>query len=129
MLKEEVEEMKATLNCTEEGRARASAHSKHVVSKTEAAVMCCTVSCSMKASTVVNLIWIQSEIPFFFLLRRGKIRVSSPRLLLFRKRYVTVQRLDCKVEHQSSQRISSAHSLRDGLTCVHDCKVLFHERM
>ncbi|XP_070784987.1 inositol 1,4,5-triphosphate receptor associated 2 [Enoplosus armatus] len=30
MLKEEVEEMKATLNCTEEGRARASAHSKHV---------------------------------------------------------------------------------------------------
>lgn len=32
MLKEEVEEMKATLSCTEEGRARASAHSKHVVS-------------------------------------------------------------------------------------------------
>ncbi|KAM7378037.1 hypothetical protein PAMA_013098 [Pampus argenteus] len=30
MLKEEVEEMKATLSCTEEGRARASAHSKHV---------------------------------------------------------------------------------------------------
>ncbi|TNN49729.1 Lymphoid-restricted membrane protein [Liparis tanakae] len=30
MLKEEVEEMKATLNCTEEGRARASAHCKHV---------------------------------------------------------------------------------------------------
>ncbi|KAM9705332.1 LOW QUALITY PROTEIN: inositol 1,4,5-triphosphate receptor associated 2 [Menidia menidia] len=28
MLKEEVEEMKATLSCTEEGRARASAHSK-----------------------------------------------------------------------------------------------------
>lgn len=34
MLKEEVEEMKATLSCTEEGRARASAHSKHVVSQT-----------------------------------------------------------------------------------------------
>lgn len=33
MLKEEVEEMKATLSCTEEGRARASAHSKHVVSQ------------------------------------------------------------------------------------------------
>lgn len=32
MLKDEVEEMKATLSCTEEGRARASAHSKHVVS-------------------------------------------------------------------------------------------------
>lgn len=32
MLKEEVEEMKATLSFTEEGRARASAHSKHVVS-------------------------------------------------------------------------------------------------
>uniref|UniRef100_M3ZWE9 Lymphoid-restricted membrane protein n=1 Tax=Xiphophorus maculatus TaxID=8083 RepID=M3ZWE9_XIPMA len=31
MLKEEVEEMKATLSCTEEGRARASAHSKHMV--------------------------------------------------------------------------------------------------
>ncbi|XP_063761368.1 inositol 1,4,5-triphosphate receptor associated 2 isoform X2 [Eleginops maclovinus] len=30
MLKDEVEEMKATLNYTEEGRARASAHSKHV---------------------------------------------------------------------------------------------------
>ncbi|XP_061770050.1 inositol 1,4,5-triphosphate receptor associated 2 isoform X4 [Nerophis ophidion] len=30
MLKEEVEEMKATLSCTEEGRARASAHCKHV---------------------------------------------------------------------------------------------------
>uniref|UniRef100_A0A3Q2ZYU0 Lymphoid-restricted membrane protein n=1 Tax=Kryptolebias marmoratus TaxID=37003 RepID=A0A3Q2ZYU0_KRYMA len=30
MLKEEVEEMKATLTCTEEGRARASAHSKHM---------------------------------------------------------------------------------------------------
>ncbi|XP_035851762.1 inositol 1,4,5-triphosphate receptor associated 2 isoform X2 [Sander lucioperca] len=30
MLNEEVEEMKATLSCTEEGRARASAHSKHV---------------------------------------------------------------------------------------------------
>uniref|UniRef100_A0A665TMG6 Lymphoid-restricted membrane protein n=1 Tax=Echeneis naucrates TaxID=173247 RepID=A0A665TMG6_ECHNA len=30
MLKEEVEEMKATLSFTEEGRARASAHSKHV---------------------------------------------------------------------------------------------------
>uniref|UniRef100_A0A3B5MGG9 Lymphoid-restricted membrane protein n=1 Tax=Xiphophorus couchianus TaxID=32473 RepID=A0A3B5MGG9_9TELE len=30
MLKEEVEEMKATLSCTEEGRARASAHSKHM---------------------------------------------------------------------------------------------------
>ncbi|XP_034529574.1 lymphoid-restricted membrane protein isoform X2 [Notolabrus celidotus] len=30
ILKEEVEEMKASLNCTEEGRARASAHSKHV---------------------------------------------------------------------------------------------------
>ncbi|XP_011611803.2 inositol 1,4,5-triphosphate receptor associated 2 isoform X1 [Takifugu rubripes] len=30
MLKEEVEEMKATLSCTQEGRARASAHSKHV---------------------------------------------------------------------------------------------------
>ncbi|RVE56310.1 hypothetical protein OJAV_G00219950 [Oryzias javanicus] len=30
LLKEEVEEMKATLSCTEEGRARASAHSKHV---------------------------------------------------------------------------------------------------
>ncbi|KAM7366969.1 hypothetical protein PAMP_014899 [Pampus punctatissimus] len=30
MLKDEVEEMKATLSCTEEGRARASAHSKHV---------------------------------------------------------------------------------------------------
>ncbi|XP_059181531.1 inositol 1,4,5-triphosphate receptor associated 2 isoform X2 [Centropristis striata] len=30
ILKEEVEEMKATLSCTEEGRARASAHSKHV---------------------------------------------------------------------------------------------------
>ncbi|KAM6961847.1 inositol 1,4,5-triphosphate receptor associated 2 [Tautogolabrus adspersus] len=30
MLKEEVEEMKATLSCTEEGRARASAHSRHV---------------------------------------------------------------------------------------------------
>ncbi|XP_054608878.1 inositol 1,4,5-triphosphate receptor associated 2 isoform X3 [Dunckerocampus dactyliophorus] len=30
MLKEEVEEMKATLSCTEEDRARASAHSKHV---------------------------------------------------------------------------------------------------
>ncbi|XP_026217762.1 lymphoid-restricted membrane protein isoform X2 [Anabas testudineus] len=30
MLKEEVEEMKATLSCTEKGRARASAHSKHV---------------------------------------------------------------------------------------------------
>ncbi|XP_054480475.1 inositol 1,4,5-triphosphate receptor associated 2 isoform X2 [Anoplopoma fimbria] len=30
MLKEEVEDMKATLSCTEEGRARASAHSKHV---------------------------------------------------------------------------------------------------
>ncbi|XP_056280356.1 inositol 1,4,5-triphosphate receptor associated 2 isoform X4 [Pseudoliparis swirei] len=29
MLKEEVEEMKATLCCTEEGRARASAHCKH----------------------------------------------------------------------------------------------------
>uniref|UniRef100_A0A8C3AVK5 Lymphoid-restricted membrane protein n=1 Tax=Cyclopterus lumpus TaxID=8103 RepID=A0A8C3AVK5_CYCLU len=37
MLKEEVEEMKATLNCTEEGRARASAHCKHVVSQTRAA--------------------------------------------------------------------------------------------
>lgn len=34
MLKDEVEEMKATLSCTEEGRARASAHSKHVVSQT-----------------------------------------------------------------------------------------------
>uniref|UniRef100_A0A671YDH4 Lymphoid-restricted membrane protein n=1 Tax=Sparus aurata TaxID=8175 RepID=A0A671YDH4_SPAAU len=31
ILKEEVEEMKATLSCTEEGRARASAHSKHDV--------------------------------------------------------------------------------------------------
>ncbi|XP_058480319.1 inositol 1,4,5-triphosphate receptor associated 2 isoform X5 [Solea solea] len=30
LLKDEVEEMKATLSCTEEGRARASAHSKHV---------------------------------------------------------------------------------------------------
>ncbi|XP_047431203.1 inositol 1,4,5-triphosphate receptor associated 2 isoform X3 [Mugil cephalus] len=30
ILEEEVEEMKATLSCTEEGRARASAHSKHV---------------------------------------------------------------------------------------------------
>ncbi|XP_041636483.1 inositol 1,4,5-triphosphate receptor associated 2 isoform X2 [Cheilinus undulatus] len=30
MLKEEVEEMKTTLSCTEEGRARASAHSKRV---------------------------------------------------------------------------------------------------
>ncbi|KAM8910287.1 inositol 1,4,5-triphosphate receptor associated 2 isoform 3-T6 [Spinachia spinachia] len=30
MLKEEVEEMKATLSCTEDGRARASAHSKNV---------------------------------------------------------------------------------------------------
>ncbi|XP_061571132.1 inositol 1,4,5-triphosphate receptor associated 2 [Cololabis saira] len=30
MLKEEVEEMKATLSCTEESRARASAHSKHM---------------------------------------------------------------------------------------------------
>ncbi|XP_076010491.1 inositol 1,4,5-triphosphate receptor associated 2 [Genypterus blacodes] len=30
LLKEEVEEMKATLSCTEEGRARASAHSKHM---------------------------------------------------------------------------------------------------
>ncbi|XP_068611583.1 inositol 1,4,5-triphosphate receptor associated 2 [Brachionichthys hirsutus] len=30
MLKEEVEEMKATLSCTEQGRARASAHGKHV---------------------------------------------------------------------------------------------------
>ncbi|XP_075907853.1 inositol 1,4,5-triphosphate receptor associated 2 isoform X3 [Nelusetta ayraudi] len=30
ILKEEVEEMKVTLSCTEEGRARASAHSKHV---------------------------------------------------------------------------------------------------
>ncbi|KAK2858825.1 hypothetical protein Q5P01_003445 [Channa striata] len=30
LLKEEVEEMKATLSCTEEGRARASAHSKNV---------------------------------------------------------------------------------------------------
>ncbi|XP_077449701.1 inositol 1,4,5-triphosphate receptor associated 2 isoform X2 [Stigmatopora argus] len=30
MLHDEVEEMKATLNCTEEGRARASARSKHV---------------------------------------------------------------------------------------------------
>ncbi|XP_028279340.1 inositol 1,4,5-triphosphate receptor associated 2 isoform X2 [Parambassis ranga] len=30
MLKDEVEEMKATLSCTEEGRARASAHSKNV---------------------------------------------------------------------------------------------------
>ncbi|XP_037552069.1 inositol 1,4,5-triphosphate receptor associated 2 [Nematolebias whitei] len=30
MLKEEVEEMKASLTCTEEGRARASAHSKHM---------------------------------------------------------------------------------------------------
>ncbi|XP_031721463.1 inositol 1,4,5-triphosphate receptor associated 2 [Anarrhichthys ocellatus] len=30
MLKEEVEDMKATLSCTEEGRARASAHGKHV---------------------------------------------------------------------------------------------------
>lgn len=29
--------MKATLSCTEEGRARASAHSKHVVSQTQAA--------------------------------------------------------------------------------------------
>lgn len=37
MLKEEVEEMKATLSCTEKGRARASAHSKHVVSQTQAA--------------------------------------------------------------------------------------------
>lgn len=37
MLKEEVEEMKATLSCTEEGRARASAHSKHVVSQTQGA--------------------------------------------------------------------------------------------
>lgn len=33
ILKEEVEEMKVTLSCTEEGRARASAHSKHVVSR------------------------------------------------------------------------------------------------
>lgn len=39
MLKEEVEEMKATLSCTEEGRARASAHSKHVVSQTGAIKM------------------------------------------------------------------------------------------
>lgn len=30
MLEDEVDEMKATLSCTEEGRARASAHSKHV---------------------------------------------------------------------------------------------------
>ncbi|KAM6896657.1 inositol 1,4,5-triphosphate receptor associated 2 [Lycodopsis pacificus] len=30
MLKEEVEDMKATLSCTEEGRARTSAHCKHV---------------------------------------------------------------------------------------------------
>ncbi|XP_067111102.1 inositol 1,4,5-triphosphate receptor associated 2 [Osmerus mordax] len=30
LLKEEVEEMKMTLSCTEEGRARASAHSKHM---------------------------------------------------------------------------------------------------
>ncbi|XP_068442194.1 inositol 1,4,5-triphosphate receptor associated 2 isoform X2 [Clinocottus analis] len=30
MLKDEVEDMKSTLSCTEEGRARASAHSKHV---------------------------------------------------------------------------------------------------
>lgn len=30
---------------------------------------------------------------FFFLFRRGKTRVSLPRLLLFRKRYLTVQRL------------------------------------
>uniref|UniRef100_A0A3Q3Q2W9 Lymphoid-restricted membrane protein n=1 Tax=Monopterus albus TaxID=43700 RepID=A0A3Q3Q2W9_MONAL len=37
MLKEEVEEMKATLSCTEEGRAYASAHSKHVVSQDQAA--------------------------------------------------------------------------------------------
>lgn len=37
MLKDEVEEMKATLSWTEEGRARASAHSKHVVSQTQAA--------------------------------------------------------------------------------------------
>lgn len=46
ILKEEVEEMKVTLSCTEEGRARASAHSKHVVSWHEqldriAAAMCC----------------------------------------------------------------------------------------
>lgn len=33
LLEEEVEEMKATLSCTEEGRARASARSKHVVSR------------------------------------------------------------------------------------------------
>lgn len=33
MLEEEVEEMKATLSCTEEGRARASAHSRQMVSE------------------------------------------------------------------------------------------------
>ncbi|XP_026183102.1 inositol 1,4,5-triphosphate receptor associated 2 [Mastacembelus armatus] len=38
MLKEEVEEMKATLSCTEEGRARASAHSKHVEKENQALI-------------------------------------------------------------------------------------------
>uniref|UniRef100_A0A3P9CPW9 Lymphoid-restricted membrane protein n=1 Tax=Maylandia zebra TaxID=106582 RepID=A0A3P9CPW9_9CICH len=38
MLKEEVEEMKATLSCTEEGRARASAHSKHVARENQSLI-------------------------------------------------------------------------------------------
>ncbi|KAL3048426.1 hypothetical protein OYC64_007073 [Pagothenia borchgrevinki] len=38
MLNEEVEEMKATLNCREEGRARASAHSKHVESENQSLI-------------------------------------------------------------------------------------------
>lgn len=201
ILKEEVEEMKATLSCTEEGRARASAHSKHVVSQTRAArgesikmlsackqmacvcylcLHCCyplptllycqystphfnsNVMNMIKSSTVVDPICIgmkllyltfsaamtnwgtltsithcgwkwfrqsnpkskdciqtldkwenslsrdvsrkpstllHSESSFppllliaFLLFRREKTRVSLPRLLLFRKRYLTVQR-------------------------------------
>uniref|UniRef100_A0A3Q3W6L8 Lymphoid-restricted membrane protein n=1 Tax=Mola mola TaxID=94237 RepID=A0A3Q3W6L8_MOLML len=77
MLKEEVEEMKATLNCTEEGRARASAHSKHMVSPIQANIKVTmeldelqrriTELCDINADLQVTLLPVHFFSFFFFI--------------------------------------------------------------
>lgn len=73
MLKEEVEEMKATLSCTEEGRARASAHSKHVVSPR-------APQHARRAAPLLNAITGVAVAPVFSGHRHGSVIGSQPRL-------------------------------------------------
>lgn len=86
MLKEEVEEMKATLSCTEEGRARASAHSKHVVSQkaqerllNSARIL--TGICSLTVSSVFIITEKKCSLPFTVFVSLFPLSQSGERLI------------------------------------------------